>query len=342
MRPNSSVCALVAAILVAGAATTSRAGALAEPTLTLSESSVVAGEDIVVSGAGWPFPEDVRLQLEESQSATPHGGPVASAVLADGTFSDATVPVPPDTPPGPYRLVACQACDDVDPGAPFAERELTVRALTPTLRLDPASAAAGEQIAASGDAWDPDGGPVFLFAAESAECTTASALASGQPSAFAITATVPADDPGEYRFMAAQCIGSKVVSRAFASFTITPIEPTTTSSSPSSTSSDPVSPASNGESTGAQPPQALSGERREWLGWLVLAVIVAAVLGALAFRLASRRPDHGRQPPQVSARVAYRPTLPPTVRETTPADRHDVRLLTDEQSGPAISTEERR
>ena len=343
MRPHLVLCAVVATVFVAGAAVAVPADALAEPALTLAASSVAAGGNLAVSGTGWETRQgDVRLQLDESDTGTPRGEPVVSPVLADGQF-DATVPVPPDAPPGPYRLVACQSCDNVDSGAPFAQRELTV--LAPALRLDPASGATGEQFTASGEGWSAERGPVFLFAAESAECVTDSALAAALPdesSAFTIAATVPALEPAEYRFMAAQCDGSKVVVRAFAPFTITPAS-TTTRSSPTS---DPVSPTTTGEtasggSTTAAPPDT-STSQRKWRGWLALLVVVAAVLAGLAFRLATRRPPRGGPPPQVSAEVDYRPAQPPAVHETTPTDRHDVRLLTDEQYGPVISTEERR
>lgn len=342
MRPHSALCAVVAAVVVAGAAVAAPADALAEPTLTLAASSVAAGDHIVVSGTGWETRQgDVRLQLEESDTGTPRGEPVVSSVLAGGRFSVA-VPVLL-TLSGRFRLVACQACDDVDSGAPFAQRELTV--LAPALRLDPVSGATGEQFTASGEGWSAERGPVFLFAAESAECVTDSALAAALPdesSAFTIAATVPALEPAEYRFMAAQCDGSKVVVRAFAPFTITPASTTTTSSP----TSDPVSPTTTGEtasggSTTAAPPDT-STSQRKWRGWLALLVVVAAVLAGLAFRLATRRPPRGGPPPQVSAEVDYRPAQPPAVHETTPTDRHDVRLLTDEQYGPVISTEERR
>lgn len=342
MRPHLVLCAVVATVFVAGAAVAVPADALAEPALTLAASSVAAGGNLAVSGTGWETRQgDVRLQLDESDTGTPRGEPVVSPVLADGQF-DATVPVPPDAPPGPYRLVACQSCDNVDSGAPFAQRELTV--LAPALRLDPASGATGEQFTASGEGWSPERGPVFLFAAESAECVTGSALASALPdesSAFTIAATVPALDPAEYRFMAAQCDGSKVVVRAFASFTITPVETTTTSST---ATSDPVSPTTSiptsvsPTSSAPAPPQ----PSPRHYGWLALLVVVAAVLAGLAFRLATRRPPRGGPPPQVSAEVGYRPAQPPAVHETTPTDRPDVRLLTDEQYGPVTSTEERR
>jgi hypothetical protein len=342
MRPHLVLCAVVATVFVAGAAVAVPADALAEPALTLAASSVAAGGDIAVSGTGWETRQgDVRLQLDESDTGTPRGERVVSPVLADGQFS-ATVPVPPDAPPGPYRLLACQACDDVDSGAPFAQRELTV--LAPALRLDPESGATGEQFTASGEGWSPERGPVLLFAAASAECVADSALASALPdesSAFTIAATVPALDPAEYRFMAAQCDGSKVVVRAFASFTITPVETTPTSST---ATSDPVSPTSSiptsGSPTSSAPAPPQPSPRH--YGWLALLVVVAAVLAGLAFRLATRRPRRGGPPPQVSAEVGYRPAQPPAVHETPPTDRPDVRLLTDEQYGPVTSTEERR
>jgi hypothetical protein len=348
MRSHSSWCAVVAAVIAAGAVAISPAGALAEPTLTLAASSVVAGHDIVVSGAGWStLRGGVRLQLEELETATPHGKPVDSPVLADGTFSGATVPVPLDTPQGTYRLVACQTCGDVDPGAPFADRQLTV--LAHTLELDPTSAATGEQITASGEAWNPEGGPVYLFAAESPVCDQASALASGTPDetfAFSIKGTVPTREPGQYRFMAAQCIGSKVAASAFAPFTITPAKTTATSSPGSSATSGSVSTtngggSASGGSTTARPAHTSTSQHYGQFGWLALAV-VAAVLIWLALRLATRRPPHGGRPPEVAAAVTYRTAPPPMVHETTPADRHDIRLLTDERYGPVISTEERR
>lgn len=351
MRPHSPLCAVVAAVLVAGAAIAVPADALAEPTLTLAAYSVIAGDDIVASGTGWETRQgDVRLQLEESDTGTPRGEPVVSSVLAGGRFRT-TVPLLL-TLSGRFRRLACQACDDVDSGAPFARRELTV--LAPALRLDPASGASGEQFTASGEGWNPERGPVLLFATESAECVTDSALASARPdesSAFATTATVPTLDPAEYRFMAAQCDGSKVVVRAFAPFTITPASTTTSPTSdpvsPATSSPTSVSPTSSGEttsggSTSAAPPDTSTSQRREWLGWLVLSVVVAAVLAGLAFRRATRRPPRSGQPPQVSTEVEYRPTQPPAVHETTPADRPDVRLLTDEHYGPVISTEGRR
>jgi hypothetical protein len=345
MRSHSYCPAVAAACLVAATVAIPPARALTEPALTLAASSVVAGHNIVVSGAGWSPPlGKVRLQLEPFQ--TPPGEPVDIPVLPDGTFSGATVPVPLDTPQGAYRLAACEACGEVDSSL-SADQQLTV--LAHTLELDPTSAAAGEHVIAAGEAWNPEGGPVYLFAAGSPVCDQA-VLASGTPDdsfAFSIQATVPARKPGEYRFMAAQCIGSKAVTRAFAPFTITNSSGAgTTPGSASISTPGSAAPTSRGGSptagsTSVQLAHTSLSRHYRQFGLLPLAVIAVALVG-FALRFATRRPRHSGRQPNVTAAVAYRPAPPPLIHEATPHDRREIHLLTGERYGPVTSTEEQR
>ena len=349
MRPYSCWCAVVAAVLVAGAVAIPPARARAEPRLTLATSAVVAGQAIVVSGEGWSSRlGEVRLELEDAATGTPFGQPVVSPVLDGGTFSGVTVHLPVATLPGSYLLAACQACGDVDFSL-AADHQLTV--LAPTLQLDPRSAAAGEQVTASGEGWNPEEGPVYLFAAESPVCDKPAALGFGTPNnsfPFAIEiveVTVPAREPGEYRFMAAQCIGSKVAANASKTFTITPPGTTATNSSGSTATSGSSTTNGGGSPSGGssslQPGHASASHFGQF-GWLTLAV-VAVLLAGVALAFAIRRPAHGGGPPlDVTAAVAYRPAPPPLVHETTPRDRLEIRMHTDERYGPGTSTEEQR
>ncbi len=233
--PSCLFAAIAAAFLVAGSTTISSARAAVAPTLKLVSPSVVAGHVLVVSGENWsPKSGDVSLQLEQLAPPTPYGKSVHLPVGDNGAFSNAKFPVRFDTPDATYHLVACQACDGAE--APSAQIDLTVQAHT--LQLDPPSAGAGEVVTASGEGWNTDLGPVSLFPAFPDVCDPSAALAVATPTGsftFLVTATVPASQPGEYRYMAAQCRGGKVVVGEFAPFTITTPPPTTTSNSPSTT-----------------------------------------------------------------------------------------------------------
>lgn len=394
MRSQSCLfAAIAAAFLVAGSTTISSAGAAVAPTLKLVSPSVVAGHVLVVSGENWsPKSGDVSLQLEQLAPPTPSGKSVHFPVGENGAFSNAKFPVRFDTPDATYHLVACQACDADGAEAPSAQIDVTVQAHT--LQLDPPSAGAGEVVTASGEGWNTDLGPVSLFPAFPDVCDPSAALAVATPTGsftFSVTATVPASQPGEYRYMAAQCRGGKVVVGEFAPFTITTPPPTTTTSnspstkpptsesttasssastvppssgsatasdstttapptsastSPSASGSTPASPSVTSTPPGSASTFALAGhpsvrQSYERFGWLVLAV-VAAALGSIATRFVTRRPGHGAaRPPAVDAQLDYRPAPAPAAEEMSSPDRPDIRLLTEERYSPVISTEER-
>jgi hypothetical protein len=313
----------------------------------------------------------------------PPPGSAATAdppVRPDGTF-DTKLRVPYGAPFGPYRLIACQICDPVEPGSFFADSRVQVMASV--LTLSPPSAAAGDVATASGEAWNPDLGEVYLFAAESTFCDRTAALATAMPDksfVFSVALTVPPSRPGPYQFMAAQCDGGEVIARALAPFTITPprsIASTTPSrsgstspstslstSSASSTSSanstsvatshaastPPTSAAVTSPPSRPTPPAPASttvpltptsSKERYTQLGWIVLAVLSTAFAVLATRFLVRGRWHAGRPPVVDAQLDYRPACAPEVAETLPKDRHDIRLLTSERYGSVLSTEER-
>lgn len=338
--------ALAVAFVVTSCATVMIARAVAAPTLT-SAASAAAGSELAVSGANWsPKQGPVFLRLGTQRPDQALQGP---RVDGDSAFSTA-FPVPAYAADGPNQLVICQrpGCDPAAPDGPFAAAD--VRIIARTLTLDPSTAAAGAVMTASGKGWNSDDGDVHLFTKDTAFCDPNLVVAVVGPVAFAsgVSATVPPDAPGTYEFMAAQCIGSKVVYPAFATFTIAPTTPSSTG--PTSHSVTPPFGTTLTSAAGSTPPIATSvtgatsassvSHRFPPAGWLVATIVVA--LAVITTRALSRRPRHGGPAPDIRAQIAYRPSPAAAVHEVVPPARHDIRLLAHEWRSAATSKEERR
>jgi hypothetical protein len=355
MRPHSLLCAaLTAGALLSGVAL-SPARAAADPRLTPSVTSIPAGSDLVVSGNGWPFDVDVHLEI------TAPGARAVNAPVDRGSFN-ATLGVPPGTPPGVYQLFACQSCDPIDGNGAAAQADVNV--IAPSVTLDPPSASAGDLLTASGSGWST-GRDVYLFSAQSPTCDPSSALATATPDglfAFSVSTTVPSVQPRSYEFMAAQCEGSKVIASAVAPFTITATVPPSTvtttsprvSTTPPTLTSTPATGTTTPPTLTSTPPTTSTPAGSGTLGpvgkpsprfgqfvWLALA-LVAAALAVIATQFLVRRPRHGGRPTEAHARLAYEPAPAPAVEETSPTTRHDIRMLTEERYVPDLNTEERR
>lgn len=346
LPPTCLRLALAVAFASASVAALPAARAVDVPTLSLSSTSVAPDTDLIVSGQDWTpnLPVQLQLQTQGANEAT-----TSSPVNGDGTFG-ATFHIPADTAVGSNRLLACQGCDPVEPGGRFAGIDIQIIPpvrLVRTLRLVPSSAAAGEAITASGEGWDPQDGEVRLFPEVSAVCDPGRVVAAAMPDpsfAFSAQGTVPVMTPGTHVFMAAQCFGSKAAFSKSASFTIAAaatIGSTTTTPSTSPTPSTTIP-----STTGSSGTSAAGRDTSLWrplapFGWIVAAIVAAAIAVAIG-RIARRRPGHDERRPQVTSRISYRPSQPARIHERLPTIRHDTRLLTRERHGTATSTEERR
>jgi hypothetical protein len=97
------------------------------PTITVTPPTVPAGQDVVVSGSGFPAGAPIDILLFSTPSLL--GSTVTDAT---GRFR-VTVTVPVDTPPGSHRVVAA-----VRGGTIRAEAPLTVLGPTAPLAAAPA------------------------------------------------------------------------------------------------------------------------------------------------------------------------------------------------------------
>lgn len=96
------------------------------PSITLSDSTVKAGEKLTVTGAKWEAESEVRLLLVEGTKVDPEVLPkealVTATVTEDGTFSQ-EITIPSATAAGNYVIVAVS-------GETIASAELAVKAAT--------------------------------------------------------------------------------------------------------------------------------------------------------------------------------------------------------------------
>jgi hypothetical protein len=101
------------------------------PALTLSPATAPPGQTVTATGTGWRPADrggEVRIFADPSAVTDPSATPLATATPESaGTFS---VPLTvPNKPPGTYRFVACQRCNDPD-GGPTAHFFFTITPLT--------------------------------------------------------------------------------------------------------------------------------------------------------------------------------------------------------------------
>ncbi|MGI5190421.1 choice-of-anchor G family protein [Promicromonospora sp. CA-289599] len=121
------------------------------PELTVTPSSVPAGETVTVVGTGFPAGVDVTIQLTDAEG-NPVGDPVT--VTPDEACSFTTeYTVPEGTEPGDYEVVA-----EPEDGSEGAEAPLTVEPadIAPSLTVDPAEVAPGGTTTVTGEGYTPD------------------------------------------------------------------------------------------------------------------------------------------------------------------------------------------
>jgi hypothetical protein len=192
------------------------------PRLSLTPDQVQVGRDIKVSGAGWP-PSYGSVYLFDSTATTPDGTSALAVLTPTADWTFATEVAAPALPVGRHQLIACQLCVAASPQtrlANFRTAPIVVRASyrivvpapkEPTLELTPAKGLANDPVTASGSNWDPNGGPVLVFAHARDIVRLASRLASVAPTGrgtFAVTFSAPNLKAARHVFFACQgCTG---------------------------------------------------------------------------------------------------------------------------------------
>jgi 5-hydroxyisourate hydrolase-like protein (transthyretin family) len=165
------------------------------PELTVTPSSVPAGETVTVVGTGFPAGVDVTLQLTDAEG-NPVGEPVTVTPDEDcGFTTDYTVPE--GTEPGDYEVVA-----EPEDGSEGATAPLTVEPadIAPSLTVDPAEVVPGGTTTVTGEGYTPDSTvTVQLTDADGNPVGDPIVVDTDENGGFTTPLVVPEDaEPGDY------------------------------------------------------------------------------------------------------------------------------------------------
>ncbi|MFC6507454.1 choice-of-anchor G family protein [Promicromonospora citrea] len=192
-----------------------------DPALTVTPSSVPAGETVTVVGTGFPAGVDVVVQLTDADG-NPVGEPVTvTPDEACGFTTEYTVPE--GTEPGDYEVVA-----EPEDGGDGASTPITVEgpADGPTIVVDPAEARASEDVTVTGTGYTPDSTvDLTIVNPDGGVLYTAGDIPTGAEGSFEYVVTLPSDSyPLDYLVTGTDAEGLT----AETSLVVLPLEPTLT------------------------------------------------------------------------------------------------------------------
>ncbi|MFC7022186.1 choice-of-anchor G family protein [Promicromonospora thailandica] len=166
-----------------------------DPALTVTPSSVPAGETVTVEGTGFPAGVEVTVQLTDADG-NPVGDPVTVTPDEACAFSTEYT-VPAGTEPGGYEVVA-----EPEDGGDGASTPITVEAadLTPEISVDPSQVAAGGTTTVTGEGYTPDSTvTVQLTDADGNPVGEPVVVDTDETGAFTTPLVVPEDaEPGDF------------------------------------------------------------------------------------------------------------------------------------------------
>jgi hypothetical protein len=153
-----------------------------KPAITLSDSSVTAGDSITVSGTGFGRSKVVTLTLGT--------GTTTATANTKGTFTEAELEIPTDLAAGTYELVAEDTSDNIaTTSLTVGGTATTTPATTTTITLSAASAAPGESVTVSGTGFTA-GSVVTISIGGASAAATADASGAFSGATLAIPATL--------------------------------------------------------------------------------------------------------------------------------------------------------